>query len=60
MKKKLTTTEMIRSYIDAINRLIEQENSVNQLQLIKHYSNNLNSLMNMSKENVNRNTNERN
>ena len=52
MKKKLTTTEMIRSYIDAINGLIEQENSVNQLQLIKHYSNNLNSLINMSKEKV--------
>ena len=43
---------MIRSYIDAINGLIEQENSVNQLQLIKHYSNNLNSLINMSKEKV--------
>ena len=52
MKKSLTNTEMIRSYIDAINGLIEKENSVNQLQLIKHYSNNLNSLINMSKEKV--------
>ena len=46
MKKDLTATELIRTYIDAINELIEKESRINQLQLITDYSNNLNSLLN--------------
>ena len=49
MKKDLTATELIRTYIDAINELIGKESGINQLQLIADYSTNLNSLLNKSK-----------
>ena len=52
MKNDLTATEIIRTYIDAINELIEKESGINQLQLITDYSNNLNSLLNKSKAKI--------
>ena len=52
MKKDLTATEIIRTYINAINGLIEKESGIKQLQLITDYSNNLNSLLNKSKAKI--------
>ena len=52
MKKDLTATEIIRTYINAINGLIENESGIKQLQLIADYSNNLNSLLNKSKAKI--------
>ena len=52
MKNDLTDAELIRTYIDAINELIEKESGINQLQLITDYSNNLNSLLNKSKAKI--------
>ena len=52
MKKDLTATEIIRTYIDAINELVEKESGISQLQLITDYSNNLNSLLNKSKAKI--------
>ena len=52
MKKDLTATELIRTYINAINGLIEKESGIKQLQLITDYSTNLNSLLNKSKAKI--------
>jgi len=52
MKNDLPDAELIRTYIDAINELIEKESGINQLQLITDYSNNLNSLLNKSKAKI--------
>jgi len=52
MKNDLTATEIIRTYIDAINELIEKESGIKQLELITDYSNNLNSLLNKSKAKI--------
>ena len=52
MKNDLTATEIIRTYIDAINELVEKESGISQLQLITDYSNNLNSLLNKSKAKI--------
>jgi len=52
MKNDLTDAELIRTYIDAINELIEKESGIKQLELITDYSNNLNSLLNKSKAKI--------
>ena len=52
MKKDLRATEIIRTYIDDINELVEKESWISQLQLITDYSNNLNSLLNKSKAKI--------
>ena len=52
MKKDLTAAELIIDYINAIDKLIEKEGRISQLQLITNYSSNLNSLLNKSKAKI--------